>query len=40
MLFDFKIKKDLHRLIKLSINKYDILIFVFYDSLRVDLKIY
>ena len=40
MLFDFKIKKDLHRLIKLLINKYDAFISVFYDSFRVDFKVY
>jgi hypothetical protein len=40
MLSDLKMKKDLHRLIKLLINGYNAFILAFYDSLRVDFKIY
>jgi hypothetical protein len=40
MLFDFKIKKDLYRLIKLLINIYDVFILAFYGSFRVNLKAY
>jgi hypothetical protein len=40
MLSDLKIKKNLHRLIKLPINKYDTFILVFHDSLQVDFKVY
>jgi hypothetical protein len=40
MLSDFKIKKNLYRLIKLSINRYDVFISVFHDSFQIDLKVY